>query len=66
MHYSTQVYEKLLDLYPNMKVKCKYCDPDYKLKMQMITGTQLYTYKNKFTDLDFKELQFSARKKKGK
>ena len=64
MHYSAQVYEKLLDLYPNMKVKCKYCDPDYKLKMQMITGTQLYTYKNKLTDLDLKELQFSARKKR--
>lgn len=66
MHYDPQIYEKLLELYPNRNVKCKYCDPDYKLKLQMITGSQFYTYKNKFTDLDFKELQFSARKKEAK
>jgi len=66
MHYKPQIYEKLLNLYPNRNVKCKYCDHNYKLKLQMITGTQLYTYTNKITDLDLKGLQFSARKKKGR
>ncbi len=37
MHYQPKIYDKLVNLDPNRKVKCKYCDPSHLEKIQMVT-----------------------------
>ena len=63
MHYLPEIYNKLVNLDPNRKIKCKYCDPSYLEKIEMITKKKMYDFSIKrITELDYKELLFNSKK----